>query len=50
MENQKNSEENKNKLRAIYPKNNENLKNSKPNFTGSYIKKGCTCKRILRYG
>ena len=30
MENFKKSGENKNKLRTLYPKNQENLKNSKP--------------------
>ena len=42
MENLKKMEENKIKLRTIYPKNNENFKNSKPRvqFIGS-------CKKMI---
>ena len=43
MESFKKSEENKNKLRTIYPKNHENLRTESlvSNFTGS-DKKECT--------
>ena len=43
----KKSGENKNKLKTVYPKNHENVQNSKPgsNFTGSYKKSDCIRRR-----
>ena len=47
----KNREKTKNKLRTIYPKNHECLKNNKTGvqFTGSYKKDPAHCVKISSY-